>query len=448
MHQRRKVEEGGAPGEDEVDGGEVIDDSSKSTRQQHRSHFVLPLLLGSTSALGLAAYLLPLLTFLRIATLLPVAVSVYVAVVRQTTLEGRLVPLALFATVVSAQVPGWMSSLVSVCAITAFSWVPSPLSQSAMPVLVAAVAVASVLLVENFMVWVVSATFLPGQSAQTAPPALQDNGRLVLQSSGLSKADVVSMRRLWNVQWSLVACLGAAFVRRHVYRGTLFPLAARACWTLAVARFIRTVSFVLTVLPSQNPQCYRQHYPPPPDDWWEWIAVGLLPASHGGCNDLIISGHATVTSTLACVATHVAEDPVFGVALWVYLVMDYCVEVYEGFHYSVDMWLGMVLVSLIWRVLEPLEQGTMAVKRAPGMISLDTRSAIWFACPSLVTWLQLVVLPESTANATILLYLVGGAYLYLGVALRTQDATTKSWYQQIAQHLFFLLLYMALGIYL
>ena len=83
--------------------------------------------------------------------------------------------------------------------------------------------------------------------------------------------------------------------------------------------------------------------------------VGMTPQSHGGCNDLIVSGHATVTATMACVSVSLANDSLFTVAVAWLLGMDYLVEVYEGFHYSVDMWMGAVLCSLLWRVWKPIE---------------------------------------------------------------------------------------------
>ena len=208
------------------------------------------------------------------------------------------------------------------------------------------------------MIWVVSATFTDGQLVSTAPKKLQDNGQLLLQRllQNLTKRQVVGLRRLWNVQWSLVSCLGASLVVVDVFEPhrQLYSLGVRAVLTLAAARFIRTISFVLTVLPSQVRNCYQQHYPyPPPVDWVEWIWVGLLPASHGGCNDLIISGHATVTSTLASVVASVGDNMWFSTALWTLVALDYAVEIYEGFHYSVDMWLGMVSVCEL-NVLELL----------------------------------------------------------------------------------------------
>ena len=72
-----------------------------------------------------------------------------------------------------------------------------------------------------------------------------------------------------------------------------FGMATRSIWCIIISRAIRTVAFMLTVLPSQRPGCYGRRFPPVPDTWLEFLTIGFgqLRAS-GGCNDLIISGAA------------------------------------------------------------------------------------------------------------------------------------------------------------
>jgi hypothetical protein len=270
----------------------------------------------------------------------------------QERIKKVLMPLTLIATVISAQLPSYIGAAIASTCIIAFSIVtrpalemnaavttstvtsftaninqpkidnnnnnnntpPPPLVTTTTKskvtfatVVVSMIGMIVVLLIENFLIWVVSATFLPGHSATTAPPPLQDNGQHVLNYlfhtvlQLPSKSSVVSLRRLLNTQWSLVACVGTSFVVTEVYdqRRTLYGIANRALLTVGVARFIRTISFILTVVPSQNQNCYIQRgFPlPPPSDWIDWIWIGIIPRSHGGCNDLIISGHATIIST-------------------------------------------------------------------------------------------------------------------------------------------------------
>jgi hypothetical protein len=332
------------------------------------------------------------------------------------------------------------------------------------------------------MVWVVSATFPAGQSQLTAPPPLQDNGRIVLKYllSDLTKQQVVGLRRLWNVQWSLVACTGASFVVVDIYYHPvrqLYSLGLRAVLTLTAARLMRTVSFLLTVLPSQVANCYQERFPhPPPSDTWEWIVIGLMPASHGGCNDLIISGHATVTTTLACLSASVSKDRIFQMALWTLLILDFAIEVYEGFHYSVDMWLGLVLVCLFWRVLQPLEQeGHPQRKNDTTTTSRDTTStstttttttrkeskttlhlvsvkdAIIYGLPAVIGYLQAtMILPKSFANGVIILYVVVVVVVSVGFAWprNKEKPALQQACLHYMQHMLLCVMFIALATYL
>ena len=117
---------------------------------------------------------------------------------------------------------------------------------------------------------------------------------------GLKRRQVATLRNMMNVEWILVSCLALSIVSLEMdgYRmkRNLWSIALRALLTVAIARVIRTISFLITVLPSQYPACYFHRFPTPPEDWSSWLLVGLTPRVNGGCNDLIISGHATITT--------------------------------------------------------------------------------------------------------------------------------------------------------
>ena len=451
------------------------------------------------------------LSLLRCITLLPVGLSLYVGLIRRRRLGQpwfrSILPLTLPLTVACSQVPLFMAAAIAAAAVLLFSFVTLPhpdgssimpdttsssssssslsspsfssrQASSPVPVLMATFLLVTVMLTENFMIWVVSATFAAGQTTATAPPPLQDNGQRILLLyllNGLSRQQVISLRRMWNVQWSLVSGLGAAFVVTDVFlhpKRQLYNLGVRAVLTLAAARFCRTVSFCLTVLPSQHPNCYQQHYPyPPPTAWNEWVWVGLLPASHGGCNDLIISGHATVTSTLACVVASVADDAWFSAAVWTMIALDYLIEIYEGFHYSVDMWLGFVTVSLLWRVLEPWERcGKNRSSPPPAdddsasthkndeagvtrMIPLSkppppAHQAVLYSFPCFLAYLQLVVFPKWSANFLIVGYILFVVGIFVRFVWKQPQSHKRVVALHFGQHTVLCLLYMALGVYL
>lgn len=320
-------------------------------------------------------------------SLIPVGIAAYTIFRPNKPLHQRVTPFAMVATIISGVLPSWISAGMAAVLLFLFGWITRPANSSSSDdevekinlsvkrkssdnelerkdlsdgsdkgrrkfgsgqltkqaqhnltkVAGCAVLVTLTLLTENFFIWVVSATFEKGWNPRTAPDPLHDNGQRILASLltdtlELSRREVISLRRIWNVQYGLVASLGTGLilVDFHPTR-QLWSLGSRALLTLSTARFLRTVSFLLTVLPSQNKYCFGQHYPnPPPDNWSDWFLVGLQPNSHGGCNDLIVSGHATITSTIACVTLSLAEDPLFSFALWWLLAMDYSVEIYEG----------------------------------------------------------------------------------------------------------------------
>jgi hypothetical protein len=325
---------------------------------------------------------------------------------------------------------------------------------------VGTLAVVVSLLTENFLIWVVSATYQPGIVGSPTP--LQDNGRIVLESlakklwnveeSWMAKRPLQSIRDILNVQYALVAALGASFVCLELQLGgkktshrSLAGLALHALMTLASARLIRTISFVLTVLPSQVPNCYRRHFPLPPDNWKDWILVGMLPSSRGGCNDLILSGHATVTSTIACASTSVSSNMSFSVAVWTLIALDYSIEAYQGLHYSVDMFLGGIVTCLLWHLTSPLEnEGELEQKqkqeqreKSPPPPPLDATVVAMYASPAILAFFILAVFPEASVNYFAILYSVVAAVIF-----------KKHGFTNFLQHELLCLLTFAIGVYL
>ena len=377
-----------------------------------------------------------------------------------------------------------------------------------------------VMLVENFLVWVVSATYKDSQQLNSLPKPLQDNGKIVMRYfvlQVLQYQHVVKLRNMINVQWLLVTGLGLSLgtvvlygtgnnsnkntttkknlgggkIATNKIRRSLWSLAVRGLLTMSVARFLRTISFSITVLPSQNTKCYFHRFPyPPPQEWKDWLLVGFIPQINGGCNDLIISGHATVTSTMACIITStVNKHTTFTVALWMLVIFDYMIEVYEGFHYSVDMFLGGVIVNFIWNTLSFLETndttnntmqdehddddddddnqemdnsiGSDNAIESGGGDNVDSNNdddgltqpqqsfysmnqevtkmeVLRYAIPPLGAYLQVTkIIPSGVGNYTIVAYIL---YAMMRVY--------KIGFDQYSQHVLFCLLYLALGVYL
>jgi len=326
------------------------------------------------------------------------------------------------------------------------------------------------LLIENFIIWVVSATYQPGINGDFTP--LQDNGRLIFESIAMKIYNVKApwqarryLQRLrdgLNVQWALVSSLGSSLVCLELQLGhtssttpsqrrqqrTLAGVAFHALTTLASARIIRTISFALTVLPSQVSNCYASHFPLPPEEWREWLMVGFLPNTRGGCNDLILSGHATVTSTIACAFTSVAANTKFSVAVWTLVALDYAIESYQGLHYSVDMWLGCIVTCLLWQLTKSCEFGSgvyeMEEQRRSGKHKeskaaspLDAKVVSMYALPAVIAFMVLTVVPEAYIN-----YFLVGYSAWAGIILARQGFTN------FLQHVLLCELCFGLGAYL
>lgn len=390
----------------------------------------------------------------------------------------RYIPLAVAATIFGSQLPIYLSYGMASAGIVIFGLSSRPIEEDnatatrssneqskgkqsqpkekglsgQLKAVFSVFLVVAVLLTENFFIWVVSATYKPSQDMRTLPSPLQDNGQITLRHIFhnllyLSKPDVVTLRNMINVEAILVSGLGLSLVAIELQgasmKRNLWSMAMRGVLTLAAARSIRTISFLITVVPSQNPRCYFSHFPMPPDDWYSWLKVGLIPQVDGGCNDLIISGHATVTSTIACVVTSIVGKPLFTTAIWMFVTLDYFVEIYEGFHYSVDMFLGALLVNFIWSVLSPLEdagEGNQAIaqRKFHRLQDATWSDVVRYMLPALGAWIQLVgIIPHAYGNYSNVLYVIIVGY-----------QISRFGFQHYSQHFLFCLLFMTLGLFL
>jgi hypothetical protein len=163
---------------------------------------------------------------------------------------------------------------------------------------------------------------------------------------------------------------------------------------------------------------------------------------------------------MACDSSSVADDSIFVTSLWAMLVLDYSVEIYEGFHYSVDMWLGMVLTTLLWRVLAPLERSNSLSMKNDDAVHTPSpqigwqknvwtrRNMVRYFPPTAIAYLQLVILPQWTANPVILLYVGALLFIYFCFVLKEKKENQKHLYMHYMQHVLLSLLVMAFGIYL
>jgi hypothetical protein len=140
---------------------------------------------------------------------------------------------------------------------------------------------------------------------------------------------------------------------------SVFGIAARTCATIALARAIRVVSFMLTVVPNPKPGCYNRQFSAAPmqyEDGWHLIEYGSSRIrGTGGCNDLIFSGHGVIyMSGFLCLATHGISLGSFVVFLAV--LHASCKEALDQTHYGVDMFLAIAVTALSWRECHTVEK--------------------------------------------------------------------------------------------
>ncbi|WIA42869.1 hypothetical protein OEZ86_008792 [Tetradesmus obliquus] len=205
------------------------------------------------------------------------------------------------------------------------------------------------LLVENLMVWVVSATDARNQELV---PGLQDNGEALLHSLAGSNGwlHFFIHGKWFDIKHFLGAILLLAFSNmweQHPFSS--FGMMARFSLTICVARLLRTACFMSTVLPSPTPGCYMRRFPPPPRSWFGivWIGVTEL-RGFGGCNDLIFSGHASFWTVAPLMFCSYYPNRFSSPLLWLALLQTCIRDIIDRQHYTVDMILAVAVTTAAW----------------------------------------------------------------------------------------------------
>jgi hypothetical protein len=114
---------------------------------------------------------------------------------------------------------------------------------------------------------------------------------------------------------------------------------------LTIARTLRMCLYTMTVLPSPKPWC-RFNDPINPFK----LRVG------GACNDLLYSGHVTIYTLTAISFTilprlYPSRLLRYGlpILVWFHIIQRIICTILERHHYSIDMFLGLVVTLLIWQ---------------------------------------------------------------------------------------------------
>lgn len=136
-------------------------------------------------------------------------------------------------------------------------------------------------------------------------------------------------------------------------------IAWRTVLVCSILVFFRTVSFVLTILPSPAPHCQKESFRPPVTLWDVLTGFGL----NDGCSDLLFSSHMLYGATAAAMVTHyirldMAKSAMNKTNVMIrHIIVAVCCSlvvgeglfiVAENRHYSVDVWTAMYVVPLTW----------------------------------------------------------------------------------------------------
>jgi len=159
----------------------------------------------------------------------------------------------------------------------------------------------------------------------------------------LKDEEMQPFRHRIDTQWLVLWLTIADFIQKPQIR---WRKMSRIFITIGIMRFIRISIYILTIIPSQIPNCQARRFGELPSDWFNWFIRGAFEARrHGGCHDLLVSGHATILTTWAWACTSGAKS----FLLWLFVFMDFMFEIIGQTHYSIDIWVGFLLTSFVWR---------------------------------------------------------------------------------------------------
>ncbi|KQJ99810.1 hypothetical protein BRADI_3g45327v3 [Brachypodium distachyon] len=167
-------------------------------------------------------------------------------------------------------------------------------------------------------------------------------------------------------------------------KGPGLGIATRYMFTMAVGRFLRTITFLATILPSPRPWCAEAryqipyHYHPWAQKYYAPYASDpaairrvmqedmpydilrptagegpswyhLLKKASGGCSDLIYSGHMLV-AVLTAMAWTEAYGGWISVVIWFLVLHSAQREIRGRHHYTVDCIVAIYVGILLWRM--------------------------------------------------------------------------------------------------
>ena len=171
----------------------------------------------------------------------------------------------------------------------------------------------------------------------------------------------------WHLSVEQLAVLWVFFCFSHGSKGLTVVQKGVRC--LTIARTLRMCLYTMTVLPSPKPWCRFTDAIDP-----FHLRVG------GACNDLLYSGHVTVYTLTAVALTVLSREYSWRVArygfpilIWLQITQRIICTILERHHYSIDMFLGLIVTLLIWQC-QPLH---VDLPQVPGRLFLHLKQLVY-----------------------------------------------------------------------
>lgn len=241
-----------------------------------------------------------------------------------------------------------------------------------------------VVIIENFCTWATSASDIYKYSYTP----LQDNVEIATLWLFKKIPLIQSIVMGWRVDmhwllYSFVSLCLSVIWDQVPFSG--FGMAARFMDAIAWTHALRTIAFMITVLPNPRPGCYIANFPPVPSTVWEFIQIGFSAKRGSGCNDLVISGHGVVYAAVPLAlqtfyspaasssgAGHKRSIGWLAAPIAWLAVTKLCLqEVVDKTHYSVDMLLAVACTALVWNWRERVYPVNAAWKKRPSKAVAD-----------------------------------------------------------------------------
>jgi hypothetical protein len=128
-----------------------------------------------------------------------------------------------------------------------------------------------------------------------------------------------------------------------LYQG--FIAGRRICWILIMTYILRAFSFLVTTVPSPNPDCVVRYSTNMSNN------IEVLGAMMGGkitaCTDNIFSGHTTLAMTFLYTAYTFSGRPIFNLFLVFHFICVIIAILFTRLHYTIDILIALFLVTFI-----------------------------------------------------------------------------------------------------